>query len=365
MKEQCFITSGCTGEKLGEVLASGGVSRPMLVCGKSLERYPLWESLGQSGFSVIFREFTSNPQVEDVKRGVKVFRENQCDSLVSIGGGTAMDIAKCVKAFAGLPEGSLEGEIPHVQENDIFHIAVPTTAGTGSESTTFAVVYKDGIKHSVEHTSLLPDRVFLDGTLLQYLPDYQKKATFLDAVCQAMESLWARHATADSQRFAEKSLGLLLQYKDRYFSGEEDVNQLVLEAANYSGRAICISKTTAAHAMSYSLTSLYHVAHGHGVAMVLPFTLEKLLCSSSRLTQETKDALEKLADLFGAASTEELLEKVVSFLESFQMPFPQNVKSEDVKVLLKGVNPQRLGNFPVALTIQELEEIYSRALRLN
>jgi alcohol dehydrogenase class IV len=363
LKEQNFIASGCTWEKLWETLAAGGVSRPMLVCGKSLERYPLWTSLEQGGAAVVFREFTSNPQIEDVKQGVKLFRQHNCDSLISIGGGTAIDIAKCVKAFQGVAEGDWGEDLPPVEENQVFHIAVPTTAGTGSESTTFAVVYKDGIKRSVEHVSLLPDAVFLDGTLLRYLPEYQKKATFLDAVCQAVESMWAVNATEESQRFAEESLRLLLRYKDLYFSRDEEVNQPVLEAANYSGRAICISKTTAAHAMSYPLTSLYHVAHGHGVAMMLPLTLEKLLCSD--LTAETKGALAKLEDLFGAADGGALLRKVEDFLESFQMPFPKDAKLEDLPLLLKGVNPQRLGNFPEALTRQELEEIYRKALRLS
>ncbi len=119
---------------------------------------------------VPFDQFKPNPDYESVVKGVRVYKINGCDAIAAIGGGSAMDVAKCIKMFATLDEGQnyLEQEII---PNKIPFLAVPTTAGTGSEATRFAIVYYQGKKQSVTDESCIPDAVVMDPSVLKTLPD--------------------------------------------------------------------------------------------------------------------------------------------------------------------------------------------------
>ena len=149
------------------------------------------------------------------------------------------------------------------------HIAIPTTSGTGSESTSIAVIYYNGKKLSIDHGSLLPQITILDYNFLITLSDYQKKSTMLDSLCQAIESYWSIGATNDSKKYSKQCISLILKnYKD-YIENKYGSYKEIIEASNYSGKAINISKTTAAHAMSYKITTMYNISHGHSVALCI------------------------------------------------------------------------------------------------
>lgn len=142
----------------------------------------------------VFQGFSSNPKYEDVLRGVEAFRAENCDAVVAVGGGSSLDVGKCIKLFARMdPEQDCLAQ--PLQENGVPLAAVPTTAGTGSESTHFAVVYVNGEKRSVASTAALPDLAILDADALDTLPLYQKKCTLLDALCQGIESAWSVRST--------------------------------------------------------------------------------------------------------------------------------------------------------------------------
>ena len=110
---------------------------------------------------VRFSSFTPNPRYEDVKSGVDIFKKNNCNFIVAIGGGTSIDVAKCIKYHSLI---------------DIPIIAIPTTSGTGSEATHFAVIYINGEKQSIADDKLLPEYVVLQPYMLRTLPPYQKNA---------------------------------------------------------------------------------------------------------------------------------------------------------------------------------------------
>ena len=123
---------------------------------------------------------------------------------MAVGGGSALDTAKCIKLFVGLSkeQSYLEQEF---RENDIPLLVHPTTAGTGSESTPFAVIYKGGEKCSVEHESIYPKYRIEDARSLRSLPLYQKKVTLLDALSHAMEAIWSKYSNERQQKlWAEK-----------------------------------------------------------------------------------------------------------------------------------------------------------------
>jgi len=162
-------------------------------------RHPAYDRLLQASDmeTVPFHDCEPNPKYDSVLKGLKLFEDNHCDMLISVGGGSPMDVAKSIKAFVGMDQ-----QTPCVNQaivpNAIPHLAIPTTAGTGSEATHFAVIYYEGKKYSVSDMSLTPDYVVLDAELLSGLPLYQRKATMLDALCHAIESYWSVKATKTS-----------------------------------------------------------------------------------------------------------------------------------------------------------------------
>ncbi|MDR3069683.1 MAG: iron-containing alcohol dehydrogenase, partial [Propionibacteriaceae bacterium] len=187
-REQPILTGLETLANLRQVLINSSAQKPMLITANFFDSLPIKDIIEDWGYPIVrFCDFSPNPKSDEAQAGLKLFDAEGCDALISVGGGSAIDTAKTIKAFKSLP-----GKAPFWNEPisylPIPHVAIPTTAGTGSESTYFAVTYCDGVKYSVEHQSLLPDAVALIPELLAKLPDYQRKATLLDALCQCIES---------------------------------------------------------------------------------------------------------------------------------------------------------------------------------
>ena len=293
--------------------------------------------------TVFFREFTSNPDYEEIMEGISLFKGEDCDLILSIGGGSAIDVAKCINVLS-LDDG---GMLEYVRCKQV---AIPTTAGTGSESTCFAVVYKDGEKQSIEHPGILPEYVILDSSLLKSLPIYHKKSTLLDALCQGIESMWAKGATAESKGYAREAIELILIHMDAYIGGNQESGLHVLRAANLSGKAINISKTTAAHAMSYKLSEKFGIAHGHAVALCLPYVWQHLIDEGFDLNE--------VSDVMGVASSEDALELFVRLRNKMDLTLAFEGMDLDVQELVESVNPQRLSNHPVVMTDEMLRGFY-------
>ena len=250
-----------------------------------------------------FSSFRPNPDYESVKKGVKLFREMGCDCIIAVGGGSAMDVAKCVKLYAYMDPLKNYLEQP-VEPNDIPLAVMPTTAGTGSEATQYAVIYYEGKKQSITHESCIPSMVIWDSSVLETLPEYQKKSTMLDALCHAIESWWSVNSTRESQEYSRRALQLILKYKERYLCNDKDGNEGMLEAAHLAGKAINIAQTTAGHAMCYKLTSLYGLAHGHAAALCVaklwPYMLTHMeKCMDIRGEEYLKDMFAGLGKIMG------------------------------------------------------------------
>ena len=144
-----------------------------------------------------FVGFELNPKLHDIRRGIEQCHQLQPDMVIAFGGGTAIDLAKLIGTLAIHQDDARElitGQ-RRIQRSGPPMIAIPTTAGTGSEATHFAVAYVDGKKFSVAHPCLLPDYVLLDPQLTYRLPSKVTAASGLDALCQAIESIWAVGAT--------------------------------------------------------------------------------------------------------------------------------------------------------------------------
>jgi alcohol dehydrogenase class IV len=246
-------------------------------------------------------------------------------------------------------------------------VAVPTTAGSGSEATHFAVVYRDGIKSSIADDRIFPDTVILDPSLLTTLPPYQRRVGALDALCQAIESIWSRGASAESRELAQAAIRQLLDSLPTFLAGNSPRNSLagMLRAANLAGRAINLSKTTLPHAMSYGLTTSLGISHGHAVALLTEpiwrLHADRAKDHSFDGAADLSRSLLEIAHAFGAASTDGAIRRFHDLLSAMELPTPAHDQAI-LADLVSGINPDRMANNPVAFGTTALRSIYVSAL---
>lgn len=349
--------------ELPQILYRIGSKKLFLVCGRSYDKMELKDFIEQIDLEIVrFSDFSPNPKYEDICKGVELFNWSNCDTILAVGGGSAIDVAKCIKLFCKMEhsENYLKQEM---NDSGISLIALPTTAGTGSESTRHAVIYYKGEKQSIFHDSILPDYVILEPTVLKILPLYHKKCSMLDALCQAIESWWSVNSNEESKMYSKIAVDTICKYwKEYIFDSTELAAKEILYAANYSGKAINLTATTAAHAMSYKLTSLYGMAHGQAVAVCLPIVWDYIWehisdCIDSRGREYLYTTLTEINQYISVNEFRMLLNEL-----EITYPVSDN-KSEDIVMLAKSVNPIRLKNTPVKLSSEVLRTMYERIVR--
>ena len=352
-------------ENIEKALRELNSERYLLVCDASFPYLPIRDAFKPVA---VFDQFTPNPLYEQVCKGVELFNREHCDTIVAVGGGSTLDVAKCIKLYCRMDsaENYLQQEC---KDSGVPLIAVPTTAGTGSESTRYAVIYYEGKKQSVTHESIIPNYAILEPMLLKSLPLYQKKCTMLDAMCQCIESLWSVNSTDESMQYAKIGLQMIIDHWRGYIEeNNENDAQYIMTAANYGGRAINISQTTAPHAMSYKLTSMYGLPHGHAVALCLPevwiYMMEHPEKSiDPRGTDHLEFVYELIGQLMHCDTPYKGLTMFRSIMLSLDMKQPQSAnRNADIEVLTNSVNPVRLKNNPVLLTEDVMRNIYERII---
>ena len=320
---------------------------------------------------VSFSDFTPNPLYEQVCKGIDLIKVEECDTILVVGGGSAIDVAKCIKLAVLAKEGN-DAIIPPLVNTRVQidgtllpFIAIPTTAGTGSESTHNAVMYYEGSKQTVTNDGVLPDYALLEPSVLKTLPLYQKKCTMMDALCQGIESWWSINSTEESYEYSRKTIELIMQNWEKYiFENDDKAAVNIMLGANYGGRAINITQTTAAHAMSYKITSLYGLPHGHAVACCLPFIWKYMVShinntTDSRGTGHLKIIFSMIATAIGCNSIEEAIDKFKVMMVKMELKQPILKSPEELKILAESVNPVRLKNNPIGVDKKQAEILYS------
>ena len=355
--------------ELDAYFKESGAKTILLVCDPSIKFLRLdkyFEALEEkTGVKVVrFGDFQPNPLYESVVAGVKVFRENNCGMIVAVGGGSAMDVAKCIKLYHNMDDGECYLKQPIVP-NDTPLFAIPTTAGTGSEATRYAVIYYNGEKQSVTDISCIPSAVLFDASVLSTLPEYQKKSTMMDALCHSIESYWSVNSNAQSRELSDKAIRMILANMDGYLANTKEGNANMLKAANTAGQAINITQTTAGHAMSYKLTSLYRIAHGHAVSLCDATLFPYMIKNTDKYVDPRgksflKSIFNSIANAMGCKTPEEACEKFSSIVDSLGLRAPELQNEEDIALLRDSVNTTRLKNHPIGLSKETLEELYKQ-----
>lgn len=351
-------------EHLNGVVADS--RKVMLVCDGSFPFLSIKTAVESIGVPFVkFDQFTPNPLYEDVCKGVELFNQEQCDTILAVGGGSTIDVAKCIKLYCRMPADKLFLEQEY-HDTGVQLIAIPTTAGTGSESTRFAVIYYGGKKQSVTHESIIPNVAILEPQVLKTLPVYQKKCTMMDALCQGIESWWSVNSTDESRCLSEKAVTTIMHWwRDYIFDNSDEAARQVMAAANLAGRAICITQTTAPHAFSYKITSLYKLPHGHAVAVCLPEIWQYMQshpdrCIDRRGTGYLQAAFKEIAQAMQVADVPSAIGCFREMMKvlGLQNPVSSEKRDEELHTLSTSVNPIRLRNNPVELDAEAIMGLY-------
>ena len=362
--------------ELPALVASLRARRTLLVCGRrSFEASGaavVLPDLEQLGAVARWDDFRPNTDADDLAGGLEVLRSFKPDLILGVGGGSAMDMAKLLAAYATTP-GDVRDVIATGERIDARGpqlVLVPTTSGSGSEATHFAVVYVGQQKHSIAGPSMRPDRVVLDPQLSRSGSPYQRATSGIDAVCQAIESLWAMAATDDSRRYARAALGLLLDHLEAFVHDPSDDNAgPVCLGSHLAGRAIDISRTTAAHALSYGFTKRHGISHGHAAALTLGPFIEAHAAAGADDLQPGRGAedhdtlMREILTLLGATDGPSAVERFRSFMDRLGLePSLRRLGvADDLDALARGVNLERLSNNPVVFDASGLRSVLRRA----
>jgi len=322
---------------------------------------------------ISFSDFDTNPQLEDLKRGVDLFKSDDFDLIIAIGGGSVLDMAKLISVFANqnkdfediITNNRIEGEIKTPL------LAVPTTAGTGAEATHFAVVYIGKNKYSVAANSILPDYVYLSSEFSASANPYLTACTGLDAFSQAIESVWSVNSTTQSEEYALKAIELIWNNLDKAVNTNDKVAKYAMqEAAFLAGKAINITKTTAPHAISYTFTSYYGIPHGHAVSLSLPYFLiynyniVEQDCIDKRGYQLVKSRIDKILNILGF-SIEQIEQELLKFYRDIgvELNISKLIQDFDRELIINNVNTERLSNNPRKVTKETINLFLEESIK--
>ena len=357
--------------RVGELIARHDPRNVLLVTGQaSYVSSGAEAALGPSlaGYAVTrFSDFSVNPKIEDVREGIAVARRLECDLVIAVGGGTALDVAKSVRTLAaqqGDPLGYVTGE-GSIARDGVPLIAIPTTAGSGSEATQFAVVYVDGVKHSLDHPSVLPDYSVVDPALSATLPPAITASTGMDALAHSIESYWSIHSTDASRTHAAEAITLVIgSLADAVARPDPENRTAMARAAHLAGKAINITRTTACHAISYPITARFGVPHGHAVALTLPHMLlfnagvTREDVADERGVEWVQARIGEIAALLGASDAVDARRRLLDLMGAISLETSlRRVGIEDVEVIVGEACNKRLGNNPRRLTQESLRRL--------
>lgn len=322
------------------------------------------------GYKVIhFDEVTPNPSIDEIKKAVSAYTHSKCNLILAVGGGSVIDTAKATRVLAAQDRSPAEvvlSNIINTSPEDVL-ITVPTTAGSGAESTHFAVIYINQRKYSLSHKRIMPEVVVLDARLTYSLPAKNTAASGIDAIAQAMEAYWSVQSTELSRNYSREALHKLVpNIEDAVLKPDPKSRLAMLEGANLAGRAINIAKTTAPHALSYGFTVHYGIAHGQAVSFTLPSFVVFNANVTDKDCQDPRGAAfvrTRMAELFktlGVENSQSAKRKLESLITTIKLA--RNLSGASIDLINEGIDTDRLGNNPRKVSKKEAQAVIEKVL---
>lgn len=359
MPTKVILQEGCV-SKQKEVFKSLG-SKVMLVTGKSSAKQngaqkDVIEVLEELNITyIIFDQVMSNPTIACVYKGAQLARKEQVQGIIAIGGGSPMDAAKAINLLT----------VQDIKEEDLFNgvyedkilpmIHIPTTAGTGSEVTPYAVLTNDSkqTKTSIGSPLLFPQVALCDAKYTMHLDAKITVHTAIDALSHAIEGMFSVKATTFTDALALESIQCIVDCYEEMKTGNLlfKEREKLLYASTIAGMVIAQTKTTTVHAMGYSLTYFKGIDHGRANALLLGAFLTYASIHSKNKVQEILEAM-NLRDV----------EEMQTWLDSLLGKKEKLSQAEihqyaQIASLSKGIK-----NCKLVLSLDEIEELYTKAL---
>jgi len=362
-------------ERLGEVVEELGLSgKALLVTGRSFARRSgylekLKTILESSGMAVsVFDKVEPNPSAETVDLGAELAKREGVDFIVAFGGGSAMDAGKAIAVLS--PQGGRAEDYfyPAVVKPPVLPvIAIPTTCGTGSEVTKFAVISKGLRKNVIVGDVIVPIASILDPDVLSYLPRELLAYTSMDAISHAIESYFNRNANPLSDIYVFEALRTIMRYFKEAYDGSIDARGRLLYASMLAGKAINLCGTAMVHGVGYYLTMKYGFQHGLANALLITQFIRQV----SNLVPQRALELGRRLDLNPSTPTEsaELLIKALDELKRYSNIPPSlkdaGVPEEDLERIVEGgmSYERNLKNSPWTPTRRDVEELVRGAFK--
>ena len=362
---------------LGDVpplLKEKNIRRVLLVTDKNLRKIggtsPLEEALEEADvFCAVYDETVANPTVANAEAARKKYLDNNCEALIAFGGGSPMDCAKALCARIARPDRSLlqmKGLLKVGRATPLL-IAVPTTAGSGSETTLAAVITDEQSHHKyvINDFALIPSYAVLDPTVTATLPKAVAAATGMDALTHAVEAFIGRSTTKETRADALKAVELVFQHLEKACEEEEDARKQMLYASYLAGKAFTRSYVGYVHAVAHSLGGAYGTPHGEANAILLPHVLRAY-------GENCEHKLALLADAAGIEGHSEK-EKAAAFIAAIEemnrrLGIPDvigELKEEDIPALARTADKEANPLYPVPrlMDAKELESLYRAVLK--
>lgn len=331
---------------LPALVKSKGVSNVLVVTDKGLMGLNLLDSLfenleKQNIKYTVYDGVQPNPSIENIEEGRRIYLKNNCEGIIAFGGGSPMDCAKVVGARIANPNKSvsqMRGLLKVVKKIPPF-FAVPTTAGTGSETTLAAVVsnMQTHEKYAINDPQLRPKYAVLDPELTTGLPKKITSTTGMDALTHAIEAYIGQSGVKSTNDYAEKATKLIFDNLEKAYEDGKDIEarENMLVASFYAGMAFTRAYVGYVHAIAHNLGGLYGTPHGLANAVILPHVLEYY-------GESAYAKLAKLADIVGIDGSNDK-EKAEKFIEEVKrmnkaMDIPEHfdfIKDEDIPTIVE------------------------------
>lgn len=360
-------------EGLVDVLQINSIKKVMLVTDKGINSLGLTKDLEKSLKKakiscVVFEDVVPNPTISNVENGLQIYKKENCEGLIAFGGGSVMDCAKAIGARVVKPNKPLQKMkgLLKIRKHLPLLIAIPTTAGTGSETTVTAVITDDKThyKYTINDFSLIPHYALLDYKITIGLPKHITSTTGMDALTHAVEAYIGGSTTRYTKKMSEDATKLIFEniLKAYETGNDEKARQNMLLASYYAGIAFTRSYVGYVHAVAHTLGGQYGVAHGLANAVILPIMLEEY----GKSAYKKLGTLAKKVGLVVESESNELATK--KFVEHIKylnkkMNIPsciKEIKIEDISSMAKKAAKEANPLYPVPqiYNAKKLEKIY-------
>ncbi len=344
--EPQLLTGPGSIRKLPSVIKEKGIGKVMVVTDKGLMSLNLldglFEELDKAGISyVVYDGVQPNPSIENIEEAREMFVSNGCEAMIAFGGGSPMDCAKAACARVVRPNKTIpqmRGVLKVMRKLPPF-FAVPTTAGTGSETTVAAVVSNTQTheKYAINDPCLRPKFAVLDPELTTGLPQKITSTTVLDALTHAVEAYIGKSNTRETEDYAEKATKLIFENLETCYNDGQNVEargQMLL-ASFYAGMAFTRAYVGYVHAIAHNLGGMYGIPHGLANSVILPVVLEEY-------GSTIYPRLAKLAEIVGinGQTEEELAKGFIAEIKAMneRMAIPtsfEQIKEEDIPTIVE------------------------------